>query len=84
MKLLKNARDIDHLLEALDECRGDVILRSTDGREEYSLQNEFSRYIAIGELCTDEADNYEMFCLDHTDEGHMLRFFYLLDQEKAA
>ena len=83
MKLLKNSRDIENLLEALDKCRGDVVLRSTDGREDYSLQNEFSRYIAIGELCTDNADNYEMFCLRHADETHMLHFFYTLDQERA-
>ncbi len=83
MKLLKNIHDIENLMDAVNRCRGDVILRSADGREEYDLKNELARYIAIGELCKDEADDYELFCMNPSDEGHMLNFFYKLDPRHA-
>ena len=80
MMLLKNAKDIDNLIEAVNRCRGDVILRSTDGREEFNLKSVLSRYIAIGELCKDHGDRYEVFCMNRSDEGYMLNFFQELDR----
>ena len=80
MMLLKNAKDIDNLIEAVNRCRGDVILRSTDGREEFNLKSVLSRYIAIGELCKDHGDRYEVFCMNRSDEGYMLNFFQGLDR----
>ena len=56
MMLLKNAKEIDKLIEAVNRCRGDVLLRSVDGREEFNLKSVLSRYIAIGELCKDHGD----------------------------
>ena len=78
MMLLKNAKDIDNLVEAVDRCRGDVLLRSTDGREEFNLKSVLSRYVAIGELCKDHGDSYEVFCMDRADEVYMLNFFHPL------
>ena len=75
MMLLKNAHDIDSLLDAVSKCRGDVILRSVDGREEFNLKSVLSRYIAIGELCKDHGDQYEIFCMNKADEGYMMTFF---------
>ena len=75
MMLLKNAKDIDNLIEAVNHCRGDVLLRSTDGREEFNLKSVLSRYVAIGELCRDHGDNYELFCMNRADEGYMMNFF---------
>lgn len=75
MMLLKNARDIDSLVEAVNKCRDDVILRSTDGREEFNLKSVLSRYVAIGELCKDHGDRYEVFCMNKADENYMLQFF---------
>ena len=76
MMLLKNAKDVDQLIEAVNRCRDDVILRSVDGREEFNLKSTLSRYIAIGELCKDHGDRYEIFCMNRSDEGYMLEFFY--------
>ena len=84
MMLLKNAKDIDSLIEAVNRCRGDVLLRSTDGREEFNLKSVLSRYIAIGELCKDHGDRFEIYCMDRSDEGYMLNFFYDLDRERVA
>ena len=75
MMLLKNAKDIDNLIKAVERCRGDVLLRSTDGREECNLKSVLSRYVAIGELCKDHGDSYEIFCMNKADENYMLQFF---------
>ena len=74
--LLRNAKEIDKLIEAVNRCRGDVLLRSTDGREEFNLKSVLSRYIAIGELCKDHGDKYEVFCMNRADEGYMGHCFH--------
>ena len=78
MMLLKNAKDVDKLIEAVNHCRDDVILRSTDGREEFNLKSVLSRYMAIGELCREQGDKFELYCMNRADEGYMLNFFYNL------
>jgi len=81
MKLLNNAREIDHLIQALDHCHGDVILRSADGTEEYDLKNDVSRYIAIGELCKNHGEDYEFFCNRCEDEANLMEFFMSLEEQ---
>lgn len=83
MMLLKNAKDIDNLIDAVNHCRGDVLLRSTDGREEFNLKSVLSRYIAIGELCKDHGDSYELFCMNHADEHYLMDFFMNLGSVNA-
>jgi len=83
MMLLKNAKDIDNLIKAVDQCRDDVLLRSIDGREEFNLKSVLSRYVAIGELCKDHGDNYEVFCMNRADEVYMLNFFHDLGRVKS-
>ena len=78
--LLKNVKDINALISAVDKCHGDVIIRSTDGKEEFSLKSTFSRYIAIGKLCDEYGDYYEMFCKNREDEPYMIQFFYNLNK----
>ena len=80
MMLLKNANDIENLIDAISRCRGDVILRSVDGREEFNMKSVLSRYIAIGELCKDYGDRYEIFCMSPSDEGYLLNFFCELNR----
>ena len=80
MMLLKNATDIHSLIDAVAKCREDVILRSIDGKEEFNLKSTLSRYIAIGELCKDHGDEYEIFCMSKGDESYMLSFFMNLDK----
>ena len=75
MMLLKNAKDIDNLISAVDRRRDDVLLRSTDGREEFNLKSVLSRYVAIGQLCQDHGDEYEIFCMNRADENYMMQFF---------
>ena len=75
MKLLKSEQDVKLFNNAVDKCSGEVVLRSMDGREELNLKSQLSRFIAIGKLCQDNGDEYEVFCLDRNDVGYLLGFF---------
>lgn len=84
MMLLRNAKEIDSLIEAVNRCHGEVILRSTDGKEEFNMKSTLSQYIAIGELCRDHGDHYEIYCMERSDEANMLNFFYDLERARCA
>ena len=84
MMLLKNAKNVDSLIETISKCEGDVLLKSVDGREVFNLKSVMSRYIAIGRLCDDHGDEYEVFCMNHEDERFLIQFFYNLKQESLA
>lgn len=75
LMLLKNVHDIDAFMNAVNRCRDDVILRSCDMTEEFNLKSTLSKYIAIGELCKDHGDSYEVFCMNKADEIYMMEFF---------
>ena len=75
MMLLKNVKDIESLLSAIAKCKGDVFLRSMDGSEEFNLKSTISKYVAIGRLCEEHGDEYEIFCAYKSDEQHLLGFF---------
>ena len=76
--ILKNVKDIKALVAAVKKCKGDVILRSVDGKEEFNLKSTLSQYIAIGKLCEEHGDDYEVFCMNREDENYMLEFFHNL------
>lgn len=76
MMLLKNLHDVNLFLDAVNHCKGDVVLRSVDGSEEISLKSRLSQYVAVERLHRDCGDQYEFFCMNKADEGTMLKFFY--------
>lgn len=76
--LLKNAKDVKALIAAVKKCRGDVVLRSVDGSEEFNLKSTLSQYIAIGRLCEEHGEEYEVFCMNKDDEPYMIQFFHTL------
>ena len=75
MRLLKNIKEIDHLLESIHQCQGDVILRHNSGTEEFNLKSRLSSYLAIARLCEEDGDNWEIFCMNRNDEKYLLKFF---------
>lgn len=81
MMLLKNAQNVESLIDAITQCKGDVLLRKTDGSETFNLKSTLSRYIAIARLCEDHGDEYEVFCMNRNDEGYMLQFFRELKKD---
>lgn len=74
-KFLKNVKDIELLKAAIKRCKGDVILRSIDGREEFNMKSTLSEYVAIGRLCEEAGDQWEFFCMDRNDEGILMQYF---------
>lgn len=80
LMLLKNAKDIDSLIKAVGKCQGDVLLRSADGKEQFNLKSTLSEYIAIGRLCEEHGDSYEVYCMDRRDEPYMLKFFFEINE----
>lgn len=78
--ILKNVKDIKALVAAVKKCKGDVILRSVDGKEEFNLKSTLSQYIAIGKLCEEHGDDYEVFCMNREDETYMIEFFHKLSK----
>lgn len=74
MMLLKSINDCGSFINAVSHCRGDVMLRSTDGKEEYDLKSVVFKYIAIDKLCKDHGDMYEVFCMNLSDEGYLISF----------
>lgn len=83
MRLLNRVKDVDTLLDAISKCKGDVILRSVDGREEFNMKSVLSRYIAIGKLCEEQGDQWEVFCMNVGDEPYMMNFFHEIKQAEA-
>ena len=80
MKMLKNMNNVNALMTAVASCTDAVLLKSTDGREEYNLKSALSLLIGIGHLCGEHGDEYEVFCTNRADEGYLLNFFHQLKQ----
>lgn len=75
-RFLKNINDLEAFQAAIHKCKGDVILRSTDGTEEFNLKSRLSEFIALGKLADIHGDLYEIYCLNHADEAILLKYFY--------
>lgn len=67
--------NVNALMSAVASCTDSVILKSADGLEEYNLKSALSLMIGIGHLCGERGDEYEVFCMNRTDEGFLLDFF---------
>ena len=59
---------------AIDQARGDVWLESING-DKYNLKSYLCRYIAIGEILSNHANDLELFCALPQDEPLFLRLF---------
>lgn len=79
---LKNIKDVNSFLLAVNKCNGDVILRSASDnvpKEEFNLKSTLSQYMGIARLCEEHGDDYEIFCMDRNDVGYMMQFFHELN-----
>lgn len=74
-KFLKNVKDVEALRAAIKQCKGNVILRSIDGSEEFNMKSVLSEYVAIGRLCEECGDWFEFFCMNPADEGILMQYF---------
>lgn len=81
---LKNLRNINDMLNTVERCKVDVRLRSADDKEEFNLKSVLSRYIAIGRLCEEQGDAYEIFCMNKSDEPLFFELHRKLDEPPAV
>ena len=84
MMLLKNAKNIEDLKDAVKQCKGDVVLRSANPdmpKEEFNLKSTIFQYVGIARLCEEHGDEYEVFCMNPNDIGYMMQFFHELKQD---
>lgn len=75
-KFLNNINDLEAFRAAVRQCKGDVILRSIDGTEEFNLKSRLSEFVALGKLADVHGDQYEIFCMNLADEGNLLKYFF--------
>ena len=84
MKMLKNINDVNALMNAVASCQDPVILKSADGSEEYNLKSALSELLGIAQLCREDGDTYEFFCVNHADEGFLVKFFRDLSKNDST
>lgn len=70
---LKNIDQVNELISAVDECKGDVFITSEYG-DKFNLKSKLSQYVAIAALIGDHAQDLELWCTDKEDEYKMLKF----------
>ena len=75
-KFLGNIQDVEAFRAAVRQCKGDVILRSLDGTEEFNLKSRLSEFMALSKLADLHGDQYEIFCMNYGDEAILLKYFY--------
>ena len=75
-RFLKDVHDLEALKKAVAKCEGNVLLRSSDGTEEFNMKSKLSEYVALGKLASECGENYEVFCSNRNDEAYLLKFFY--------
>ena len=61
-------------MTAIKDCNEDVYLRKNDGTENFNLKSVLSEYIALGKLCDEHGEDYEIFCNSPADESKLLKF----------
>ena len=71
---LRNVEEVEEFLATVKECKGGVVLTSTEG-DKYNLKSTLSQYIAIGQLLSERARELELWCDYKEDEGRFLKFF---------
>ena len=52
---LRSEADVQQFLDAVNQCGGDVYLKSPEG-DIFNLKSSMSRYIAIGRLIEEQGD----------------------------
>ena len=72
---ITNIEEIEGFIEAVNKCKGDVWLISPND-DRYNLRSNFTRYIALGALLSEDGDNLELFCDCKEDEVHFFKYFY--------
>ena len=68
---LRSEADIEQFLDAVNQCGGDVYLKSPEG-DIFNLKSSMSRYIAIGRLIEEQGDSLELFADRKEDQALLM------------
>ena len=68
---LRSEADIEQFLDAVNQCGGDVYLKSPEG-DIFNLKSSMSRYIAIGRLIEEQGDTLELFADRKEDQALLM------------
>ncbi len=71
---LYNINEVNEFLNTIDECKGDVILKSNEG-DVFNLKSKLTQSVAVGKLISTEGENLELFCMNKEDEANFFKFF---------
>lgn len=71
---LRNIKQVNDFLFAVDKCQHEVWLESKEG-DKLSLKSPLSQYVAIGALLSERGNELELFCSDSKDEINFYKFF---------
>lgn len=75
---IENFADSNAFLRTVQDCKGDVILKSRFG-DVYNLKSTLTKYLMISKMMKDEIGDLELFCSDRADEE---KFFKLINEQK--
>lgn len=70
---IRNISQLNDFLAAVNQCQGGVWLESPEG-DKYNLKSQFSQYVALGALLTEQGSNLELYCSHVEDEENFYRF----------
>lgn len=73
---IRNVEQLNDFVGAVNKCEGVVWLESPDG-DKFNLKSQFSQYIALGKLLSENGEYLELFCSNRDDE----RFFFSFMRE---
>ncbi len=76
---LKNVKDVQTFMNAINSCQSDVFLKSQQG-DVFNLKSSLSQYIAIGRLIEESGDDLELFAQTREDEALLLKMVAELNQ----
>lgn len=76
---LKNKLEVNAFINAVNECEGNVFLRSLQG-DVFNLKSSLSQYIAMGALLGEHGDELELFAEEKEDEYKLLDFVNKLNK----
>lgn len=71
---IKNIKDVETFLGAVNECKGDVMLTSKYW-DKFNLKSALTQYIAIAALVGSHGDELELWCDEKEDETRFFKMF---------
>lgn len=71
---IKNISQLNDFVAAVNKCTGAVWLESPEG-DKFNLKSQFSQYVALGALLSENGGVLELFCSNPEDEANFYSFF---------